>query len=166
MGIRDGPAAIRYDLTCHGALGANTVTEQTCFFFPKIISFGARKLQSALYALLLLLLWLYVSLILTCSGSSSSSRPVNRLTYYISTCTLYYIVHNAMLSGWGGGTTVVMVVAAGERENLIFIILLNFAFGISLLDRSSLRRCILFHPSLFLPVQIGCTFQRVLRATD
>lgn len=43
MGIRDGPAAIRYDLTCHGALGANTVTEQTCFFFPKIISFGAPK---------------------------------------------------------------------------------------------------------------------------
>lgn len=161
MGIRDGPAAIRYDLTCHGALGANTVTEQTCFFFPKIISFGARKLQSALYALLLLLLWLCVSLILTCSGSSSSSRPVNRLTYYISTCTLYYIVHNAMLSGLGGGTP-----SAGERENLIFIILLNFAFGISLLDRSSLRRCILFHPSLFLPVQIGCTFQRVLRATD
>lgn len=160
MGIRDGPAAIRYDLTCHGALGANTVTEQTCFFFPKIISFGARKLQSALYALLLLLLWLCVSLILTCSGSSSSSRPVNRLTYYISTCTLYYIVHNAMLSGWGGTPS------AGERENLIFIILLNFAFGISLLDRSSLRRCILFHPSLFLPVQIGCTFQRVLRATD
>lgn len=161
MGIRDGPAAIRYDLTCHGALGANTVTEQTCFFFPKIISFGARKLQSALYALLLLLLlWLCVSLILTCSGSSSSSRPVNRLTYYISTCILYYIVHNAMLSGWGGTPS------AGERENLIFIILLNFAFGISLLDRSSLRRCILFHPSLFLPVQVGCTFQRVLRATD